>query len=105
MHDTQILKQNLCRTKQACSKYHMLDKDNGPVTIEPVCFNLGIYLKAAIADGNPNPIKSSILGGISGKALFFSRPDIFGKRYHSHYFKMINAHHHQGNRDIIPSLL
>ena len=38
------LEQNLYRSKQARSKHHLLDKDHGPVTIEPVCFNLGVNL-------------------------------------------------------------
>lgn len=39
----------------------------------------GLYLKAAIADGNPNYILSSLIIGIGGKALFFDRPqDSFG---------------------------
>jgi len=39
----------------------------------------GFYLKAAIADGNPNYVQRSIIVGIGGKALFFGRPqDSFG---------------------------
>ena len=39
----------------------------------------GLYLKAAIADGNPNYVKSSLIIGVGGKALFFDRPqDSFG---------------------------
>ena len=39
----------------------------------------GFYLKAAIADGNPNYVKSSLIAGIGGRALFFGRPqDSFG---------------------------
>jgi len=39
----------------------------------------GFYLKAAIADGNPNYVQRSIIIGIGGKALFFGRPqDSFG---------------------------
>lgn len=39
----------------------------------------GFYLKAAIADGNPNYVKASVVGGIGGRALFFGRPqDSFG---------------------------
>jgi len=39
----------------------------------------GFYLKAAIADGNPNYIQRSLVVGIGGKALFFGRPqDSFG---------------------------
>jgi len=36
---------------------------------------LGIYAKAAIADGNPNPISSSIVGGMAAHGLVPSRPD------------------------------
>jgi len=39
----------------------------------------GVYLKAAIADGNPNYIQRSLIVGIGGKALFFGRhQDSFG---------------------------
>ena len=39
----------------------------------------GFYLKAAIADGNPNYVQRSLIVGIGGKALFFGRPqDNFG---------------------------
>jgi len=41
--------------------------------------NWGFYLKAAIADGNPNYVQSSLIAGIGGRALFFGRPqDTFG---------------------------
>ncbi len=40
---------------------------------------LGLYAKAAIADGNPNVIRASIAGGLAGHALIGSRPrDSFG---------------------------
>ena len=40
---------------------------------------MGFYLKAALADGNPNYVKSSLIAGIGGRALFFGRPqDTFG---------------------------
>ena len=39
----------------------------------------GFYFKVAIADGNPNYVKASVLGGIGGRALFLGRPqDSFG---------------------------
>jgi porin len=39
----------------------------------------GFYLKAAVADGNPNYVKASLIAGIGGRALFFERPqDSFG---------------------------
>ena len=39
----------------------------------------GIYLKAAVADGNPNYVQRSLIAGIGGRALFFGRPqDSFG---------------------------
>lgn len=39
----------------------------------------GFHLKVAIADGNPNYVQSSIVGGIAGNPLFFGRPqDRFG---------------------------
>lgn len=39
----------------------------------------GFYLKAALADGNPNYVKSSLIAGLGGRALFFGRPqDTFG---------------------------
>lgn len=41
--------------------------------------NWGFYLKAAVADGNPNYVQSSLIAGIGGRALFFGRPqDSFG---------------------------
>ena len=41
--------------------------------------SLGLYAKAAIADGNPNLIQSSFIGGLAGQWLFFGRPnDRFG---------------------------
>jgi porin len=46
---------------------------------ERVDANWGFYFKAAIADGNPNYVKASVLGGIGGRALFLGRPqDSFG---------------------------
>ncbi len=39
----------------------------------------GFYLKAAIADGNPNYVQASLIAGIAGRPLFFGRPqDRFG---------------------------
>lgn len=35
----------------------------------------GVYFKGAIADGNPNIIQASAVGGIGGKGLFANRPD------------------------------
>ena len=36
-------------------------------------------VKAAVADGNPNYVQSSVIAGIGGRALFFGRPqDSFG---------------------------
>jgi porin len=41
--------------------------------------NWGFYFKAAVADGNPNYVKASVIAGIGGRALFFGRPqDSFG---------------------------
>jgi porin len=43
---------------------------------------LGLYAKAAIADGNPNPFKRSLVGGIAGHAIVPGRPlDYFGVGY------------------------
>jgi porin len=43
---------------------------------------LGAYAKAAIADGNPNPIKRSFVGGVAGHAVVPGRPlDCFGVGY------------------------
>lgn len=43
---------------------------------------LGVYGRAAIADGNPNPIESSFVGGLSGHGMVASRPrDSFGVGY------------------------
>lgn len=39
----------------------------------------GFYFKAAVADGNPNYVQSSVIAGIGGKALLAGRPqDYFG---------------------------
>jgi porin len=47
-------------------------RDKGPGS-------LGLYAKVAIADGNPNLIQSSIVGGLAGQGLFAGRPnDRFG---------------------------
>lgn len=48
---------------------------------------LGIYGKAAIADGNPNPIEASFSGGISGHRIVPGRPlDSFGVGYFYYNF-------------------
>lgn len=36
---------------------------------------LGLYAKAAIADGNPNAIRASVIGGIAGHGVVPGRPD------------------------------
>jgi porin len=47
----------------------------------------GLFLKAAIADGNPNPIQSSVIIGLGGKNLFKNRPyDSFGLGYYYYNF-------------------
>ena len=44
---------------------------------------LGVYGKAAIADGNPNPIQSSFVGGFAGHGIIPNRPrDSFGIGYY-----------------------
>ncbi|MDF0546567.1 carbohydrate porin [Sphingobium sp. H39-3-25] len=35
--------------------------------------HVGVYAKAAIADGNPNPIKASLIGGFAGHGLLAGR--------------------------------
>jgi porin len=53
---------------------HNLQETGGPSNAA-----WGFYLKAAIADGNPNYVQRSLIAGIGGKALFFGRPqDNFG---------------------------
>jgi porin len=48
---------------------------------------LGLYAKAAIADGNPNPIRGSFVGGIAGHAIVTGRPlDYFGVGYFFYNF-------------------
>ncbi|HYN58680.1 MAG TPA: carbohydrate porin [Rubrivivax sp.] len=43
---------------------------------------LGLYAKAAVADGNPNPFRRSFVGGIAGHAVVPGRPlDYFGVGY------------------------
>ena len=50
----------------------------------------GFYLKAAIADGNPNYVERSLIVGIGGKALFFGRPeDSFGIA--AYYYDLSNT--------------
>lgn len=47
----------------------------------------GVFFKVNLADGNPNPIKASFIGGIGGKALFLGRPqDSFGLGYYYYDF-------------------
>jgi porin len=44
---------------------------------------LGVYGKAAIADGNPNPIQASFVGGFAGHGIVPNRPaDVFGIGYY-----------------------
>ncbi len=44
-------------------------------------------MKLSVADGNPNPIDASVVGGIGGKALFVGRPqDSFGLGYFYYAF-------------------
>ncbi len=44
---------------------------------------LGIYGKAAVADGNPNPIQASLIGGFAGHGIVPGRPeDVFGIGYY-----------------------
>jgi porin len=48
---------------------------------------LGLYAKAAIADGNPNPIRGSFVGGLAGHAIVPGRPlDYFGGGYYFYNF-------------------
>jgi len=43
---------------------------------------LGLYAKAAIADGNRNPFRRSFVGGLAGHAIVPGRPlDWFGVGY------------------------
>ncbi len=49
--------------------------------------DLGLYLKLSLADGNPNAIEGSLIGGIGGKGIFNSRPqDTFGVGYFYYAF-------------------
>nr|WP_320192236.1 carbohydrate porin [uncultured Desulfobacter sp.] len=48
---------------------------------------LGLYAKAAIADGNPNPIQGSFIGGFAGQRIVPGRPrDTFGIGYFYYNF-------------------
>lgn len=48
---------------------------------------LGIYLKPAIADGNPNVIQSSVVAGFAGHGIVPGRPlDVFGLGYFYYNF-------------------
>jgi porin len=50
----------------------------------------GIFLKAAIADGNPNPIQNSLQVGLGGKGLFRGREqDGFGIGYYYYNFSNV----------------
>jgi porin len=64
----------------ALSGSHLLyELDNAPGK------GLGVYVKAATADGNPNPIQSSVTGGFAGHGVIPNRPDdVFGIGYY-HY--------------------
>ena len=67
---------------------------------------LGIYGRAAIADGNPNPIETSFTGGFAGHRLVAGRPDdVFGIGYYYYDFSgdlksavqpLLNFDHEQG---------
>jgi porin len=47
----------------------------------------GIYGKGAIADGNPNPIQASFVGGFAGHGVVPGRPgDVFGVGYYYYNF-------------------
>lgn len=47
----------------------------------------GLYGKAAIADGNPNAIQASFIGGFAGHGVVPSRPDdVFGIGYYYYKF-------------------
>ncbi|WP_159654585.1 carbohydrate porin [Vibrio atypicus] len=49
----------------------------------------GVHIRAAIADGNPNIIDATLVGGIGGSALFFNRPmDSWGLGYY--YYDLSN---------------
>jgi porin len=48
---------------------------------------IGLYAKGSIADGNPNPIRASFIGGIAGHGIVPSRPlDSFGLGYYFYKF-------------------
>ena len=48
---------------------------------------LGLYAKAAIADGNPNPIRASFVEGVAGHAIVPGRPlDYFGAGFFHYNF-------------------
>lgn len=48
---------------------------------------LGVYFKAALADGNPNPIQSSIIAGLAGHGVVPARPDdVFGLGYYHYHW-------------------
>jgi len=54
-------------------KHHLQESSEDPEV------GWGFFVKAGIADGNPNYVQRSIIFGIGGRALFFGRPqDSFG---------------------------
>lgn len=51
---------------------------------------IAVYLRAAAADGNPNIIDGTFVGGLGGNAFFFDRPqDQWGAGYY--YYNLSNA--------------
>ena len=66
-------------TKSGAWNINIQFKHNLQETSEQPNAAWGFFLKAGIADGNPNYVQRSLIVGIGGKALFFSRPqDSFG---------------------------
>jgi len=70
---------SIVSTKSGAWNINFEFKHNLQECTEQANASWGFYLKAAIADGNPNYIERSLIVGIGGKALFFGRPqDSFG---------------------------
>ena len=70
---------SIVSTKSGAYNINFEFKHNLQESSEQASATWGFYLKAAIADGNPNYVERSLIVGIGGKALFFGRPqDSFG---------------------------
>lgn len=69
----ELVATSLCYTQKVGDRSSVLIGKFNPVDLlatDPFFGGWGFYLKAALADGNPNYVKSSLIAGIGGRALF-----------------------------------